>query len=105
MAECVVIGLEIIQIEQQKAQRPPVSTGLGDPLGQRAIMTAPVGQTAERVVLGDPAQQLAGQKLVELRVLMNIATDRADDQQQQVVRSEERRLGKEWVSTFRSGWW
>jgi len=48
-------------------------------------MAAPVGQTAERIVLGDPAQQLTGEELVALRVLVNIAADRADDQQQQVV--------------------
>ncbi len=48
-------------------------------------MAAPIGQTAQGIVLGHPAQQLTHQELLALGVLVQIATDGTDDQQQRVI--------------------
>ncbi len=93
MAEGIVVGLEIIQIEQQQAQRLAVPARLGDPLTQRQVVTAPIGQAAQGIMLGHPAQQLAHQELVALRILVNVAADGTDDQQQQVVADGDPVLG------------
>jgi len=56
VAKRVVVGLEVIQIEQQQTQGAAIPARLRDSLVERPIMAASIGQTAKGIVLGHPAQ-------------------------------------------------